>query len=326
MIDIGVAQENFLGTGHRVHATFRNSDINRTFAVGWMNPYFTQDGISLSVDAYIRKINAGNANLADYNLDELGFRIGTGVPISEFNTLNFAITPQRTKFTAGSSASDEVLAFEQFTGGEYVTYTLSAGWSSDSRDNRVLPTKGSVISLVGDVAIPGGDLSYYRLTLRYQQIIDLSRLFAIRFDTELGYGDGLSDTPGLPLTENYFAGGLRSVRGYEGNTLGPRDSLGQALGGDKKWTGTLELILPLPFIKDSEAFRITAFVDAGNVFGRGTSGPGEDFKLAELRASAGISGIWISPFGPLTLSYGFPFNDQPGDEIQSFQFTIGTPF
>jgi outer membrane protein insertion porin family len=273
------------------------------------------------VDAYIRKTNAGNANLADYNLDELGFRIGTGIPISEFNTVDLAIKPQRTKFEPGVDASDEVLAFEAETGGEYVTYTLSVGWSNDTRDSFLLPSKGSLTSFVAEVATPGGDLTFYKLTFRYQQIIDLTRLFAFRFDTELGYGDGYGDTQDLPLTENYFAGGIRSVRGYEANTLGPRDSKGQPLGGDRKLTGTLELILPLPFIRDSKAFRITTFVDAGNVFG-----PGQSFEFGELRVSAGVSGIWISPFGPLTISLGWPFNDQPDDDIQNFQFTLGTAF
>jgi outer membrane protein insertion porin family len=126
---------------------------------------------------------------------------------------------------------------------------------------------------------------------------------------------------GLPLTENYFAGGIRSVRAYEANTLGPRDSKGQPLGGDRKVTGTVELILPLPFIRDSKAFRITTFVDAGNVFG-----PGQDIEFREFRASAGVSAIWLSPFGPLTISLGWPFNDQPEDDIQNFQFTLGTAF
>jgi outer membrane protein insertion porin family len=194
-------------------------------------------------------------------------------------------------------------------------------WSNDSRDSFLLPSKGQLTSLVADVATPGGDLTYYKLTFRFQQLIALSRLFSIRFDTELGYGDGYGDTSSLPLTENYFAGGIRSVRAYEANTLGPRDSKGQPIGGDRKLTATVELILPLPFISDSKAFRITTFVDAGNVFG-----PGQKFEFEELRASAGISGIWVSPFGPLTISFGYPLNDQPEDDIQNFQFTLGTTF
>jgi len=320
-LNITLKQENFLGTGNRVSATFNNSDINRTFAVGWTDPYFTQDGVSLSVDAYWRQTNAGNANLANYDLDELGLRVGTGVPISEFNRIDLGFTPQHTEFTPGANPSDEVQAFADETGGDYMTYTVSAGWANDTRDNIFLPTKGSRTSIVADVAVPGGDLTFYKLTLRYQQIVDLTRLFALRFDTELGYGDGYGDTSTLPLTQNYFAGGIRSVRGYEANTLGPRDSNGAPIGGNKKFTGTLELILPLPFIQDSKAFRITTFVDAGNVFG-----PGQEFEFSELRASAGISGIWVSPFGPLTVSFAWPFNDQPGDDIQVFQFTLGTAF
>ena len=320
-INIGLTQENFLGTGNRVSATFNNSDINRTFALGWRNPYITKDGVSLSLDGYLRKTNAGNANLADYDLDELGLRVGTGIPISEFNTVDLAITPQRTKFQPGADPSTEVQDFADETGGEYITYTLTAGWSNDSRDSFLLPSKGQLTSLVMDVATPGGDLTYYKLTFRFQQLIALSRLFSIRFGTELGYGDGYGDTGDLPLTENYFAGGIRSVRAYEANTLGPRDSKGEPLGGDRKLTGTVELILPLPFIRESKAFRITTFVDAGNVFG-----PGQRLDYRELRASAGISGIWISPFGPLTISFGYPFNDQPGDDIQNFQFTLGTAF
>jgi outer membrane protein insertion porin family len=320
-INLGLTQENFLGTGNRVSATFNNSDISRTFALGWRNPYFTKDGISLSTDIYLRKTNAGNANLADYDLDELGLRIGTGIPISEYNTIDLAITPQRTKFMPGPDPSTEVQDFADETGGEYITYTLTAGWSNDSRDSFLLPSKGQLTSLVADVATPGGDLTYYKLTFRFQQLIALSRLFSIRFDTELGYGDGYGDTSSLPLTENYFAGGIRSVRAYEANTLGPRDSKGQPIGGDRKLTATVELILPLPFISDSKAFRITTFVDAGNVFG-----PGQKFEFEELRASAGISGIWVSPFGPLTISLGYPLNDQPEDDIQNFQFTLGTTF
>ena len=320
-INLGLTQENFLGTGNRVSATFNNSDINRTFALGWRNPYITEDGVSLSTDIYLRKTSAGNANLADYDLDVLGLRIGTGIPISEYNTIDLAVTPQRTKFTPGPDPSTEVQDFADETGGEYVTYTLTAGWSNDSRDSFLLPSKGQLTSLVADVATPGGDLTYYKLAFRFQQLIAVSRLFSIRFDTELGYGDGYGDTSSLPLTENYFAGGIRSVRAYEANTLGPRDSKGQPIGGDRKLTGTVELILPLPFIRDSKAFRITTFVDAGNVFG-----PGQKFDVQELRASAGISGIWVSPFGPLTISLGYPFNDQPGDDIQNFQFTLGTAF
>jgi outer membrane protein insertion porin family len=138
---------------------------------------------------------------------------------------------------------------------------------------------------------------------------------------EIGYGDGFGGTGELPLTDNFFAGGLRSVRGFEANTLGPRDSQGQPLGGNLKTVGTAEVILPLPFTKESSTFRITTFLDAGNVYGSE-----EDFDFDSLRYSAGLAGVWLSPVGPLTMSFAKPLKTQTGDETQGFQLTFGTSF
>jgi outer membrane protein insertion porin family len=137
----------------------------------------------------------------------------------------------------------------------------------------------------------------------------------------VGYGDGYGDTSGLPFFENFYAGGPRSVRGYEENTLGPDDSAGRALGGNFLLVGNADVILPVPFLQDLESVRITAFVDAGNVYGED-----ENIDLGDLRYSVGISGLWVSPFGVLTVSVAQPFNDQDDDDTQPFQFTFGTNF
>ena len=138
---------------------------------------------------------------------------------------------------------------------------------------------------------------------------------------EVGYGDGYEDTEDLPLTQNFFAGGIRSVRGFEANTLGPRDSTNEPLGGDLKVVGSAELILPVPFLPQSQNFRVTGFVDGGQVFG-----PSQSFSFSDFRYSAGLSALWLSPLGPLTLSIAAPLNDESGDETQPLQFTFGTAF
>jgi outer membrane protein insertion porin family len=321
ILDVSLSQENFLGSGNRATMGFNNSKVNRTIKGGWTNPYFTNDGVSLSVDGWLRAIDAFEANLADYSLDELGGNVTFGLPVSEYNTLNLGVTPQRTKFTPGATASQEVLDFAELVDGEYFTLTVIGGWRNDDRDRRLLPTSGSLTNVAFDVAVPVGDLTFYKASLRHQRLFPVTKKLTLLFDGEIGWGDGYGDTLELPLTKNFFAGGIRSVRGYEANTLGPRDSNGEPLGGDKKLVGTLELIVPLPFLRDSKAFRITTFVDAGNVFG-----PGEDVIIEDLRAAAGLSAIWLSPFGPLTVSFAWPFNDQPIDSLQPFQFTFGTSF
>ncbi len=316
-----ITQENFAGTGNRMRFTFNNSEVNRNFGFSWFNPYWTDDGISRGFDFFYRKTDAFEANLADYNLDELGVGITFGVPISEFNTVNFGATAENTEFKPGGTASNEVVAFANEVGGEYKTLTLSASYTNDTRDNRLLPNRGQLTRLSADVAVPSLDLSYYKLRLLHQRVLPLFRDFALVLEGEVGYGDGYGDTEDLPLTKNYFAGGLRSVRGFEANTLGPRDSNGEPLGGNVKLVGNAELIIPLPFITNTRAFRLTAFVDAGNVYG-----PGEDVNLDTFRYSTGITAVWLSPLGPLTVSIAVPLQEEPGDETQPFQFTFGTTF
>ena len=111
------------------------------------------------------------------------------------------------------------------------------------------------------------------------------------------------------------------MRGFDQNTLGPRDVTGSTLGGSKKVTLNAEFIGPMPGTGNDRTFRWFAFVDAGNVWG-----DAQDVKLNEMRASTGIGLSWISPLGPLRLAYAQPIRKFTGDKIQKLQFQIGTSF
>jgi outer membrane protein insertion porin family len=321
VLSTSVTQENVFGTGHRVTLNLNTSDVNRNIGLSWLNPYFTLDGVSLGLDAFYRTTDAEDANLADYTLDELGGGFSFGIPVSEFNSISLGLTGKNTKFKPGSRASAEVLAFERQFSSSFNTITINGRWANDTRNSRLLPDRGTLTSVDVEVAVPGLDLSYYKLTGRHQRFFPLYREITLMINGELGYGDGIGDTGALPLTENYFAGGIRSIRGFDTNTLGPRDSLGEPLGGDFKVVGNLELILPVPFLKDSRSFRLTTFFDIGNVFG-----PGQRFAVGDLRYSSGVSAVWISPLGPLTISLAAPLKKEDLDDSQPLQFTFGTTF
>ena len=321
IVSTSVTQENVFGTGHRVTLNLNTSDVNRNIGFSWLNPYFTLDGVSLGVDAYYRTTDAEDAGIADYTLDELGGGFSVGLPISEFNFVNLGLVAENTKFKPGNGASAEVLAFERENGREFNTLTVTASWANDTRNSRLFPDRGTLSRLSAEVAIPGLDLSFYKVTARHQRFFPLFRDITLMMDGEVGYGDGLGDTGDLPIIDNFFAGGIRSVRGFEANTLGPRDSLGEPLGGNFKVVGNFELILPLPFIADSRNFRVTTFFDIGNVFG-----PGQRFEVGDLRYSAGVSAVWLSPLGPLTFSVAAPLKTEDQDDTQPLQFTFGTSF
>ena len=321
VFDISVTEENVLGTGNRLRASLNTTKASRDISVSWLNPYWTVDGVSRGLDAYNRRTDARDANLADYDLDRLGAGVTFGIPVSEFTRINLGFNVEQTEFVAGLLASEEVQKFRSESGGRFLTLLATGAWANDSRNSRFLPTEGSLSRLSGEVAVPGSELTYYKLFAQHQRLFPLAGDFVFVLEGELGYGDGIGGTSDLPLTENFFAGGLRSVRGFKANTLGPRDSRSRPLGGNLKTVGTAEAILPLPFTRDSTTFRITSFVDAGNVYG-----PKEDFDFDTLRYSTGLAAVWLSPVGPLTMSFAKPIQSEPGDETQGFQLTFGTSF
>ena len=321
VFDISISDENVFGTGNRLRASFNTSDVSRDISVSWLNPYWTVDGVSRGIDVYNRRTDASDANLADYDLDRTGAGVTFGIPVSEFTRVNAGLSMERTEFVAGTNPSDPVQAFLEESGGRYFTVLATGAWANDSRNSRFLPTRGSLTRLSGELAVPGSELKYFKLFARHQRLFPLARDFVLLVEGEVGYGDGYGGTGKLPLTEHFFAGGHRSVRGFRANTLGPRDNFGEPVGGSLKTVATAELILPLPFTKESNTFRITGFFDVGNVYAHD-----EDFDVDTLRYSAGIAAIWLSPVGPMTVSFARPLKKQPDDRTQGFQLTLGTSF
>ena len=322
VFDISVTDENLFGTGNRLSASFDTSDVSRDISVSWLNPYWNVDGVSRGIDAYIRRTDASEANLADYDLDRIGAGMTFGVPVSESTRVNVGFNVERTEFRLGPSPSDELMRFHTESGGRFLTLLATGAWAKDTRNSRFLPTRGSLSRLSAEIAVPGSELTYYKLFARHQRLFPLPSDFAFMLEGEVAYGDGYGGTDDLPLTENFFAGGLRSVRGFRANTLGPRDTpAGEPLGGNLKTVGTAEFILPLPFAEESNTFRLTAFLDAGNVYG-----PDEDFDFDTLRLSTGLAAIWLSPVGPMTMSFARPLRSETDDRTQGFQLTLGTSF
>ena len=196
---------------------------------------------------------------------------------------------------------------------------LSIGWSRDSRDSALVPTAGRLTALNFDWSF-AGETQYLRAIGKFQQYVPLSRQFTLGFNLDIGWGEGLAGRP-YPIFKNYYAGGLGSVRGFEQNTLGPVDVTGAYIGGNRRMNFNTELYVPVPGLGNDRTLRLFTYMDVGNVWG-------EDQKVTadSLRASAGVGLTWVSPVGPLKLSYGAPIRKQPTDRIQHLQFQIGTAF
>jgi outer membrane protein insertion porin family len=318
LFNASISQDNFLGSGKRVSLAFNNSKVTTLYNFYYTDPYYTINGVSRGFGLFYKKTDADQANISSYTTDTYGANVNYGIPINEFDTIRISPEFENLKLKETSESPNEVIDFINQHGNDYNTVTLTGSWAHDTRNKALLADDGGLQSFSVVSAVPGSGLEYYKVGYEQRRYLPLTKDLTLSLHAEFGYGDGYGDYNNLPFFENYFAGGVRSVRGFEDNTLGPTDSKGNPIGGSVQVVGGAEVLFPLPFVEGAKSFRIGSFFDIGNVYSDIAS-----FDANELRYSVGVSSLWISPLGPLAISLGFPLNAKSGDNVQNFQFTVG---
>lgn len=315
----GIKQENVFGTGNYLGVDLNTSKFNRQISVTTTDPYFTQDGISRTVDVYYRTTRPYTQQGGDYQLINPGVNVRFGVPFTETDTVFFGAGVESTKIVSGTSMPAAYLDFARVYGVRSTSVPLTVGWTRDDRDSALVPTVGRLQKVQSEIGI-AADTRYVRANYQFQQYIPLNRQFTVAFNADVGWGKGLGGRP-FPVFKNFFGGGLGSVRGFDQGTLGERDITGAFIGGPKKVGFSTELLAPFPGAGNDRTLRVFGFFDVGNVYGEN-----ETVELNKMRASVGVGLSWISPVGPLRLAYANPVRKYAGDRIQKVQFQIGTSF
>ena len=314
-----IKQENIFGSGNYLGLELNTSKFNRTLVVSTVDPYFTVDGISRAIDLYYRTTKPINSQGEQYTLVTPGAAIRFGVPFSEYDTVFFGIGAEQTRIRGATQLPNSYFLYRQQFGETSTSIPFTIGWSRDNRDSALVPTAGRYTRVNLDYAALG-DARFLRANLQGQQYIQITRAFTYGVNAEIGYGKGLGGRP-YPIFKNFYGGGLGTVRGFDQGSLGPVDVTGAFIGGNRRFNLNNELYLPVPGAGADRTLRIFLYADAGNVWGEN-----EKVTFSSLRASAGLGVSWISPVGPLKLSYGTPIRKQPEDRIQRLQFQIGTAF
>ncbi|MFV2033156.1 MAG: BamA/TamA family outer membrane protein, partial [Gammaproteobacteria bacterium] len=239
----------------------------------------------------------------------------------------------RNNITISTTTADEVINFIVDNSDEFTSSTPptpsdevqfddlfgSVSFSKDTRNRRIFASQGYLNSI--SLEIFSGDLDFYKIRYLHRSAFALSENITLAYRARIGFGDRYNKTTDLPFFEKFTSGGIRSVRGYDRNSLGPLDSQGNPFGGNLQVSTTVEILIPVESLGSSETFRLGVYFDAGNVFADVNS-----FQSREIRQSVGLSAKWFSIIGPLEFSYAFPLNDEPSDDIRQFQFALGATF
>ena len=356
ILTTSVQQANVFGSGQNVGLSLDTSKLNRTAALSATDPYFTDNGVSRTVDIFYRTTNPSSTALGDFSLRTAGTGLTFGVPFTEYDTVFFGARYEHTSLDVYSTSPQAYIDYVNQFGTSTNAYINTVGWQRDSRDSGITPTRGRYQRANLETALPIGQLRYYRASYQQTYYYPIATNYTLSFNGEIDYGRGYDGVP-LPVFKNFYAGGIGSIRGYDTSTVGPRDINGDPIGGAKRFNGNVELLFPLPGTGKDRAFRGFVFGDTGGVYAEKvkitagqkfenvyanqatsttdangvtttSSAPVSTPRLvgSGIKYSVGVGINWLSPLGALRLSYAIPLNAKPGDNLQRLQFNIGNGF
>lgn len=351
-----VSQANLFGTGKSGSLSVSRSKVRQSANMSFSDPYFTPDGASMSYSLFGNNYNPYKQNNSprSYKITRFGGQAVMGIPITEYDRVNLGLGVEHIKVGLFSQSPARYRRYVDEHGASNWIYKGILSWYRDTTDDAYWPTKGYSISLNAESALPGSGLEYYQASHQQTWYFPLNRNFTLMLNGQLGYSGRYGKTRNVPFIYAQTGGGLGSVRGFETGSLGPKaydyDIQGyrttETYGGNYVANLNAELLFPFPGMKDNKSVRLSMFADAGSVWdGKtytsstydpntnpyshggyyGTGTHKSSFK-EELRYSAGVALTWISPMGPIKLSYAYPIKKKDGDEVQRFQFQLGTVF
>ena len=330
------SESNAFGTGNSVSIGINSSDYQTNVRFNFFDPYFTIDGIGLGYGAYYTSSDYSAFNASAYSTDSVGFSSNLSLPIDEIKQLGLSVALDQTKLKTDAFSSQQLLEYVNSEGDTQNSITLGASWTRNTLNRGLFPTIGTLNQVSTNIAVPPSDVTYGKIkyNFRYYRPIFFNLIFSSR--NELGALFAYGDTESSPPYQNFYAGGLKSVRGFKQNTLGPRAVYQNGFyysnrpsGGAYLIEGGFDFIFNLSFLDDTRSVRSSIFLDYGNVFSDGCriyEFKCSEFDLGELRYSIGLGFTWITQLGPLSFSISSALNNDEYDETEAFQFEIGNQF
>lgn len=318
--NVGIKENNFLGTGNTLNAALSNSEAVQEMSFYFSDPYFTEDKHSISYGVFTKSIDGASLDVSSYKIDEAGFSLGYGIPLTEETRISADIRISSRDVTCGTTFAGADYEQAQCASGDKTEVKTNVRWSNNTLDNFNYPTEGQKNSLSLDLALPIADFRYYKLDASHKSYYPLGNDITWKINSSLGLAQGYGGKE-LPFFKRYYGGGSSSVRGFDFNSLGATYTDGKAKGGELSLLAGTSLISPMKFINDSKNMRMSAFIDAGSVEEKASN-----VSLDQIRMSAGVAFSWLTPVGPLGIYAATPLIKKSTDKTKTIEFTLGSSF
>ncbi len=327
-----VAEPNFMGSGKFVSLGFTRSKFSSNYSFAYNNPFYTIDGVGRGFNIYYTHTTPGKVNLESYTMGDFGTHFSYTIPLSEYNTASLGAgydyidirNVDRTRI------SPTVVQFLDKHEPAYNNFVVTGGITHQSLDRIIFPNRGNLqqIAVTASAPIFKSSLGYLTSTYSGKWYWSLGQSgFVVEPHTILGFGAGYGRDK-LPFFNNFYGGGIKTLPGFEPNSLGPKNphDTTQAMGGNLEMFAGVNFFAPTFFhgkIRVGGAFNIGNIYDTQRVH-TNPSVQYEQVKLNTLRMSAGVLVSWWWPLGaPIDIALGFPLNKKAGDETSIFGFSMG---
>ena len=319
LMTFNLSNENIFGTGNSLGVEISSGSVNEVYAFEYKNPHVNDYGVSRTLKFTSRGSDYSSLNISNYSEDLLNASVDYGIPLSEYDKIFIGGGVEESSLTIGSDPSAEYSNFVNLNGNTNITVPVNIGWSRDRRDSAIIPSAGTLQRFQSSVATPVGDLTFYTVNYELKSYKALGKFTTLVMVGKISYGDDYGGDQ-LPFYKNFYAGGASTLRGYQSSALGPKRSDGTSLGGKRRILTSVELLTPVPNVKDDKSMRLVTFLDAGGL------NNSFDGVMSDYRYSVGVGMNWYSPIGPMKLSFARPLNSNDGDKTETFQFLLGGLF
>lgn len=314
IITAQISQDNLFGNGQKIMFSTELSSRRSDFSLSFTEPRLFDREISAGFDLFNLE-----KDFFSFKSNKQGGGARLGKSFTEYVWGNIGYRYEKIKISGVTPENETNFLRNE----ERVTSRIMPSLIRDTRDNVLNPTKGTreIVSAQYAGGIMGG-LNFYKLSAEKSYYHPLFWGFVGMLHGKVAYAEGYGGDV-LPIYERYFLGGPLDLRGFTFRDVGPKDTNGDPVGGDKLLLFNVEIQYPF-----TNSIRGIVFYDRGNVFGEGfdASLTKKNYSLADMRHSAGFAVQFYSPIGPIGIAYGFKLDRAEGESPAEFHFLLGRSF